>query len=93
MIAPEDILDMSDLTRDQIAALAEHEHLTDVAAAMLGEYLMHIHKGPQEVMRMISDDMRDALHGGNTDHARVLFATLQAFAAEHPEAARGAAAV
>lgn len=91
MISIDDILDMSDLTRDEIAALADHEHLADIAAAMLGEYLMHMHKGPQAVQKMICDDMRTALRAGDVNEAKVLFATLQEFIAEHPEAVRGSA--
>ncbi|MAY44450.1 hypothetical protein LA6_004505 [Marinibacterium anthonyi] len=91
MISIDDILDMSDLTREEIAVLADHEHLADIAAAMLGEYLMHMHKGPQAVQKMICDDMRRALHADNIDEAKVLFATLQDFIADHPEAVRGSA--
>ncbi len=89
MINLEDIEDMTCLTRAEIAAIAEHEHLPELDAALLGEYLMHAHKGPQRVMAMICDDVRDALHGGDLAHARALFQTLRAFAAAHPEAQRG----
>ena len=88
MISLEDIEDMTCLTRSEIAAIAEHEHLPEVSASALGEYLMHIHKGPQQVQRMICEDIRDALHRDDLVHARTLFATLRSFVADHPEALR-----
>lgn len=91
MISPDDILDMSGLTRDEIDALAQHEHVGEVDAALLGDYLLHVSKGPQKVQQMICDDMRTEMHLGNLDRARALFRTLQHFMAEHPEAARGSA--
>jgi len=89
MISLDDIEDMTCLTRDEIAAIAEHDHLPEVIAATLGEYLMHLHKGPQQVQQMICDDIREALHADDLDHARSLFGTLRQFMADHPEAARG----
>ncbi len=46
MINLEDILDMCPLTREEIAAVGEHEHVEGVAAAVLADYLMHLPKGP-----------------------------------------------
>lgn len=91
MITLEDIEDMSALTRDEIDALAEHEHLNKFDATLLGEYLMHVHSGPQKVHEMICEDIRDALHGDRLADARELFAVLRQFLAEHPEASRRAA--
>ncbi len=88
MISLDDIEDMTCLSRAEIAAIAEHEHIAEGGAAMLGEYLMHIHKGPQRVQAMICEDIRDALHRDDVPHARELFATLRAFVAAHPEALR-----
>ncbi len=90
MINLEDIYDMTCLSRDEIAAIGEHEHLDGIGMAAKAEYLMHLPKGPQAVQRMICDDIRQALHTGNLPHARELFVTLRHFMADHPEAARGA---
>ena len=90
MITLDDIEDMTDLSREEIAALAEHEHLGDYDATILGEYLLHIHHGPQTVQRMISEDIRESLHTGDLAHARTLFDTLRHFIETHPEAVRGA---
>ena len=89
MITLEDVEDMSALTRAEIDALAEHEHITAFNAALMGDYMMHVHHGPQKVHEMICDDIRAAFHDDNVPHARELFAVLRGFLAEHPEAARG----
>lgn len=91
MISLEDIEDMTCLSRDQIKALADHEHLSKLSAALLGEYLMHRPKGPQAVQRMICDDILAAMHASDLERARALFGTLRQFVAEHPESVRGAA--
>ena len=88
MISLDDIEDMTCLSRAEIAAIAEHEHICDGDAALLGEYLMHIHKGPQRVQQMICEDIREALRRDDLPHARELFVTLRAFVADHPEALR-----
>ena len=90
MITFDDIADMTCLTRDEIAVLAEHEHMPDADAAALGDYLMHDHKGPQAIQRMICEDIRDALHRGDKAHAVKLYAVLHRFLIDHPNAARGA---
>ena len=90
MITLDDILDMCPLTREEVAALAEHEHVEGVAAAALADYLMHLPKGPQAVQAMICDDIRAALHRDDLDHARTLFAALRHFMTDHPDAARRA---
>ncbi len=90
MITPEEIVDMTDLSVDEVAAIGEHEHVSGiVAAAAMADYLMHQHKGPQAVQRMICDEIRAALHADNLDRARLLYATLHHFIREHPEAVHG----
>ena len=90
MTSLDDIEDMSALNRAEIDAFAEHEHLTEFDAATMGDYMMHVHHGPQKVHEMLCEDIRLALHDDNLPRARELFAVLQGFIAEHPDAARGA---
>jgi hypothetical protein len=87
MIALEDCLAMCDLTPDEIAAIAEHEHMPEVAAAALGSYLIHRERGARAVRDMIRDDIRHAIRAGDGRHARQLVATLSHFLRDHPEAA------
>lgn len=89
MISLDDIEDMTCLSRAEIAAIAEHAHVSEGTAALMGEYLMHIHHGPQKVQQMLCDDIRAALHRHDLARASALFVTLRRFMADHPEAARG----
>ncbi|WP_425091193.1 hypothetical protein [Tropicimonas sp. S265A] len=89
MITLEDIEDITCLTREEIAAVAEHEHTGLLNASIQSEYLMQQHHGPQQVQQMICEDIREALHKDDVAHAKELFAVLRHFMAEHPEAARG----
>ncbi|GAA0309450.1 hypothetical protein [Rhodovulum strictum] len=90
MITLDDIEDFTDLTRDEIAAIAEHEQIPEADAALLADYLMHAHHGAQKVLAMISEDIRNALHADDLPHARALYAVLHRFIADHPDAVRGA---
>ena len=86
MITPEEIVDITDLTPDEVSAVAEHEHLSEIcAAAAMAAYLMQQQDGAQTVRRMIREDMRDAFRAGRSAHAHELYATLRHFVAEHPE--------
>jgi len=87
MISVEDCIAMCELTRDEIDAIAEHEHLSEVAAAALAEYLMHAPDGPAKVRGMIVDDIRKAMDHDNRDHARELLVALKRFERVHPESA------
>jgi hypothetical protein len=82
MIAREDIVAMCGLSEDEIAAIAEHEHVPDVVAAALGRYLLDGHD-PQAIRVMIKDDIRTALSRGDEAHAAQLFAALHHFMNEH----------
>jgi len=90
MITLEDILDMTCLTREEIEAVAEHEGLGSLDAALLGDYEAHRHHGFQHIQQMICEDIRAALHRDDIAHARELYAVLHHFIATHPDAARGA---
>ena len=74
MINLDDMENMCDLTRDDIAEVADHEHLGAAAAVAEVERLMQTHGGPQKVQKMICDDIRTALHADNVAKAQRLFA-------------------
>ena len=88
MISIRDCIDMCGLTRDEVDAIAEHEHIPEIAAAALADYLMHLPKGPRTVREMIRDDIREAVNRGNSRHARELLGALHHFLTEHPEGKR-----
>jgi len=68
---------MCGLTEAEIAAIAEHEHVPDIAAATLGRYLMNRPHGVDHIRQMIVDDIRVALGAGNHAHAGQLMSALR----------------
>lgn len=89
MISLEDVTAMCELSAEEIAAIAEHEHIAELSAAALGEYLLHQARGPRAIRDMIRDDIRAAISAGEAGHARQLVAALNHFLLLHPEAVRG----
>ena len=85
MITVEDIVAFSGLNRDEVLAIAEHEHMPEVAACALAEYLIQQEHGPERIREMIVKDVRDAQERGDKEHVRVLLHVLHHFVREHPE--------
>ena len=73
MLTLQDCIDMSELSEDEILAIAEHEHIPEMAALELGNYLVHTASGEKRIHRMICDDIEEARAKG--DHKRL--ATLR----------------
>ncbi len=86
MITIEDCLGSSELTAEEIEAIAEHEHIPEIAAAGLGEYLLHEHKGAEVIRDMILDDLMAARTRGDEAHMKELGMVLMQFLQMHPEA-------
>jgi len=86
MISYEDCIALCGLGKTEIAAIAEHEHLPDMAAAALAGYLLHKDRGAEEIARMIAEDVRAALDASNVAHAALLMAALRHFCRDHPAA-------
>lgn len=84
MLTYQECLDMCDLTPDEIAAIAEHEHLDPMIAVALGQYLIS-HDGENKIKKIILDDIDKALREGQRAHARLLKQVLEHFIATHPE--------
>jgi hypothetical protein len=61
MIALADCLAMCGLSQDEVLAIAEHEHIPEIAAAALAQYLLNLEHGPEKIRNMICDDIRQAL--------------------------------
>jgi hypothetical protein len=86
MITLEDCIGMCGLDAAELAAISEHEHVPEMAAAALGNYLLHRAGGAREIRRMLIEDVRDALHRKDTRHAAELVGALRHFLEQHPEA-------
>nr|WP_282571443.1 hypothetical protein [Methylonatrum kenyense] len=74
---------MADLTPDEVAAIAEHEHTDLMVAAEMGAYLVHTEEGQARIARMIVDDIEDARRNNKPAHAAKLRLVLQHFVREH----------
>ena len=60
MITLEDCIGMCGLTEEEILAIAEHEHLPEVAATALAQYLLSREHGSEDIRDMIVEDIRQA---------------------------------
>lgn len=83
----QDCLDMSELTAEEVHAIAQHENLAEVVAAELGNYLVHAPGGERQIRRMIIDDIRDAAAAQNAARAAQLKLVLKHFVDTHPQRA------
>lgn len=83
MISFEDCIGLCGLTEAEIAAIAEHEHVPEVAALVLGQYMLHQRHGLEHIRQMIVDDVRAALANGNTKHAADLASALRHLLVNH----------
>ena len=84
MLTYEDCLAFCDLSSEEVKAIAEHEHVPEIVAAELGNYLVHRPDGIPRLKRMILDDIEAADRQGNHDHAEVLRGVLRHFIRTHP---------
>ena len=86
MLSKEDCIALCGLDPEEVEAIAEHEHLPDITAAALGSYLLHQEHGAEQIRDMIVDDIKESLRRRDYFHASKLFAALQRFLSEHPDA-------
>ncbi len=86
MITLEDCIAFCGLTEEEVLALAEHEHMPEVAACALAEYLLKQEHGPEKIRDMIVDDVRAAQARGDRQHVQTLLHVLHHFLKAHPEA-------
>ena len=89
MISVQDCIDLCGLNEDEVAAICEHEHIPEVAAAALASYLLHQPHGEETIRTIIIDDIRTALYRGRVTHAAELFMALRHFLEQHPNAQAG----
>jgi hypothetical protein len=70
MLTIQDCIELCGLCEEEILAIAEHEHVPEMIAVELGNYLVQTPAGEKRINTMIVDDMRAARERG--DHAHVL---------------------
>jgi len=86
MISLEDCVAMCGLSREEVAAVSEHEHIPEIAATALANYLLQQAGGPERIRTMIIEDIHKALDAGRIKHAGELFSALRHFLHEYPQA-------
>jgi hypothetical protein len=84
MLRLEDCLALCDLSEDEVLAIAEHEHIPEIAAVELGNYLVHTPDGERCIKAMIRDDIAAADARGDRTHVLALKLVLRNFVLEHP---------
>lgn len=85
MLTYEDCLGLSELNEDEIRAIAEHEHVPEIVAMEMGNYLIHSDDGVPKIKKIILDDINEAIETGDDQHAEKLKKVLKHFVATHPE--------
>jgi hypothetical protein len=87
MITLDDCIGLCGLTEEEVLAIAEHEHLPEIAAAALAQYLLSQEHGSEKVRDMIVDDIRKAqLSNSNKEKVTMLLHVLHHYLKTHPEA-------
>lgn len=87
MLTLQDCIELSELTEEEILAIAEHEHIPEMVALELGNYLIHTESGERRIKRMIGDDIKHAQDTGNAEHAAVLKSVLKHYLEHHASVA------
>ena len=84
MLTIEDCLALCDLTEEEVLAIAEHEHIPEIAAVELGNYLVHTPEGEMRIKSIIRDDIAHACACGDRQHELALKTVLRNFVLQHP---------
>ena len=82
MISLEDCIALSGLSDEEVAAIAEHEHIPQIAAAELGNYLSRSEDGRLTIKSMIRDDIQAAQARGERDRVLALKMVLRSYVSE-----------
>jgi hypothetical protein len=85
MISLEDCVALCGLTKEEVLAIAEHEHLPEIAATALAQYLLKQESGMEKIRGMIVDDIRRAQQRTDKEHILTLLHVLHHFLKSHPE--------
>jgi hypothetical protein len=83
MLSLEDCLALCELTEEEVLAIAHHEHIPEIAAAELGNYLVHAPGGEMRIKSIIRDDIAEARARGDTVRELGLKLLLQDYVRRH----------
>jgi hypothetical protein len=88
MLTRDDCIALCELAPEEIAAIAEHEHIPEIVAIELGNYLVRTVTGEARIARMIVDDIDRAREHGDYARMAKLVAVLRHFIETHHALAR-----
>ena len=83
MLSLKECFDFCGLTGDEVRAIAEHERLADIAAAVLGQSLLQTDAGTNEIKRFMREGIENARFRGHPDTAQELEQVLAHFKDTH----------
>jgi hypothetical protein len=91
MLTLQDCIALSELTPEEIEAIADDKHIPTIIAAELGSYLVHTAAGQKQIRAIIRDDIAQARAREDFHRAACLRSLLKRFIEEHaaPTAGRG----
>ena len=84
MLCLEDCLAFCDLSEEEVLAIAQHEHIPEMAAIEFGHYLVHAPDGEMRIKRIILDDVAEAAKRGDRTRELALKMVLRNFVLQHP---------
>lgn len=85
MISLRDCIDYSDLTDDEIATIAEHEHLPYGSAVQIACGLAQSQEGTQVLRCLLTNAVCDAEACGKRETLQTALRALGQFCANHPD--------
>jgi len=84
MISLEDCIELCGLSEEEVLAIARHEHIPEIAAAEMANYLVSTPSGKVSIREMIRDDIVKAAGAGDRARTLALKLLLRKFIVEHP---------
>ena len=84
MLSLEDCLALCDLSEEEVLAIAQHEHIPEIVAAELGNYLVRAPGGELRIKSIIRDDLAQARAGRDRARELALLMVLHNFIMQHP---------
>jgi hypothetical protein len=84
MLSLQDCLALCELSEEEVLAIAHHERLPEIAAAELGNYLVHTPSGEMRIKSIIRDDIAEACACGDRQRELALKLMLRNFVRQHP---------
>ena len=84
MLTLQDCIALCGLSEDEVLAIAHHQHIPEIAAAELGNYLVRTPAGELRIKSIIRDDLAAARAGGDRARELALKRVLRNFITQHP---------